>query len=90
MMFKFRRMYPLGQLKRGYVSPWHPFPAILLLVLALATLAGMYFGYWVNLLAGFAFYFVASLWFIFHRYKFVDYKTLLQAGAGRWPRPKGY
>ena len=90
MMFKFRRMYPLGQLERGYTAPWHPLPAILLLALALVTLAGMYFGYWVNLLAGFAFYLVASLWFIFHRYKFVDYRTLLQAGAGRWPRPKGY
>ena len=89
MMFKFRRMYPLGELERGYVAPWHPFPALLLLGLALTTLAGMYFGYWLNLLAGFAFYLVASLWFIFHRYKFVDYRTLLQAGA-HWPRPRGY
>ena len=90
MMFKFRRMYPLGYLKRGYVAPWHPFTAGLLLVLVLATLGGMYFGYWINLLAGFAFYFVASFWFAFHRYKFVDYRTLIKAGAVHWPRPKGY
>ena len=58
--------------------------------LALATVAGMYVGYWVNLLAGFAFYFIASLWFTLYRYKFVDYKTLLKAAATHWPRPKGY
>jgi ethanolamine permease len=90
MMFKFRRMYPIGYLKRGYVAPWHPFTAGLLLVLVLATLGGMYFGYWINLLAGFAFYLVASAWFALHRYKFVDYKTLIKAGAVHWPRPKGY
>jgi len=90
MMFKFRRMYPLGKLKRGYTAPWHPLPAVLLMILTLATLVGMYFGYWINLLAGFVFYLVASLWFIFHRYKFVDYRALLQAGGNRWPRPKGY
>ncbi len=90
MMFKFRAMYPLGSMKRGYVAPWHPFTAILLITLALATLAGMYFGYWINLLAGFLFYFIASFWFAFHRYKYVDYKTLIKAGAVHWPRPKGY
>jgi len=90
MMFKFRAMYPLGSMKRGYVAPWHPFVAILLITLVLATLAGMYFGYWINLLAGFLFYFIASFWFTFHRYKFVDYKTLIKAGAIHWPRPKGY
>jgi ethanolamine permease len=44
MMFKFRRMYPLGYIKRGYVAPWHPIPAIVLLVLSLTTLFGMFFG----------------------------------------------
>jgi ethanolamine permease len=90
MMFKFRRMYPLGELRRGYVAPWHPFTAGLLMALVVATLAGMYFGYWINLLAGFAFYFIASFWFAFHRYKYVDYQTLIKAGAVHWPRPKGY
>ncbi|MFA5863324.1 MAG: amino acid permease [Phycisphaerae bacterium] len=90
MMFKFRRMYPMGSIRRGYVAPWHPFPAILLLTLAMVTLGGMYFGYAVNLLSGFVFYFLASLWFTLHRYKFVDYKTLLKAGADHWPRPEGY
>jgi ethanolamine permease len=90
MMFKFRRMYPLGTLKRGYIAPWHPWPAIILGVLTLATIAGMYFGYWINLLSGFVFYLIASLWFTLHRYKFVNYKTLIKAGAIHWPRPRGY
>lgn len=90
MMFKFRAMYPLGSMKRGYIAPWHPFPAILLITLALATLAGMYFGYWINLLAGLVFYLIASFWFTLHRYKYVDYKTLIKAGAVHWPRPRGY
>jgi ethanolamine permease len=90
MMFKFRKMYPLGYIQRGYTAPWHPLPALLLLILTVATLVGMYFGYWVNILSGFLFYFLASLWFTLHRYKFVDYKTLIKAGAVHWPRPKGY
>ncbi|KJR45383.1 Monomethylamine permease [Desulfosporosinus sp. I2] len=90
MMFKFRKMYPMGTIERGYVAPWHPIPALILLVLTLTTLGGMYFGYWVNVLAGLLFYFLASLWFTLHRYKFVDTKAFLQAGASRWPRPRGY
>ena len=90
MMIKFRRMYPLGSINRGYVAPWHPLPAVLLFVLTLATMAGMYFGYWVNLLAGFAFYFLASLWFTLHRYKYVDTKVFIEAAVEHWPRPQGY
>jgi ethanolamine permease len=90
MMFKFRRMYPLGYIERGYVAPWHPIPAIVLLALSLTTLFGMFFGYWMNLMAGFIFYFIASLWFTQHRYKFIDEEGFLRAGAGHWPRPKKY
>lgn len=90
MMFKFRKMYPIGYIKRGYTCPWHPLPALLLLLLATATTLALYFGYWINLLAGFGFYFVASLWFILHRYKFVDTEDFIEAGADKWPRPVGY
>ncbi len=90
MMLKFRKMYPLGYIERGYTAPWHPAVAYVLLFLTLATLAGMYFGYWVNLLSGFAFYLIASLWFTFHRFRYVDRKTFIGAGASRWPRPIGY
>jgi ethanolamine permease len=90
MMFKFRKMYPLGSIKRGFTTPLHPMPAIILFALVAATLAGMYFGYWQNLLAGILFYFIASLWFVLHRYKFIDLKKFIAAGANHWPRPKGY
>ncbi|MDO9508719.1 MAG: amino acid permease [Thermovirgaceae bacterium] len=90
MMFKFRRMYPLGSIERGYLSPWHPWTSILLLALTLATLVGMYFGYWLNMVAGFLFYTLASLWFALHRYRFVDRKKLISEGALKWPRPVGY
>lgn len=90
MMFKFRSMYPLGSIKRGFTAPLHPIPAIILFVLVSATMAGMYFGYWQNLLAGFLFYFIASMWFTLHRYKFIDVKKFIAAGANHWPRPKGY
>ncbi|WP_407313547.1 APC family permease [Desulfosporosinus sp. SB140] len=90
MMYKFRKMYPMGSIERGYVAPWHPLPAIILIILTLTTLTGMYFGYCVNLLAGLLFYFLASLWFTLHRYKFVDTHAFLKAGASRWPRPRGY
>ncbi|MBK5261705.1 MAG: amino acid permease [Peptostreptococcaceae bacterium] len=90
MMFKFRRMYPLGAIERGYLAPWHPFPAVIVLVLVGATLFGMYFGYSINLLSGFAFYLLASFWFVFHRSKSLDMSCFIAHGASYWPRPKGY
>lgn len=87
MMFKFRTMYPHGHIERGYVCPAHPIPAIVLGVLALTTLVGMYFGYWINILGGLTFYFLASLWFIKYRYKEVNLETFLTT---HWPRPKGF
>lgn len=90
MMFKFRKMYPLGSIERGYTAPLHPLPSILLIVLTLATLVGMYFGYWTNIVSGFLFYFLASIWFTFHRVKFLDVKTFIAGGTDFWPRPKGY
>lgn len=90
MMFKFRSMYPLDTIDRGYVAPWHPLPALLVLILACATLFGMYFGYWINLMAGLAFYLLASLWFVLHRSKYLDFDTFLSTGSSHWPRPQGY
>jgi len=90
MMIKFRKMYPIGSIERGYVAPWHPLPAVTVLILAFATLVGMYFGYFINILSGFAFYFIASLWFAMHRYKFLNIKSFLSKGIAHWPRPRGY
>jgi ethanolamine permease len=56
----------------------------------LTTLFGMFFGYWVNLMAGFIFYFLASLWFTLHRYRFLDEDSFLAASEGHWPCPKKY
>jgi len=90
MMLKFRKMYPLGSIERGYIAPWHPIPSILVLILTGATLLGMYFGYWVNLVAGFAFYLFASVWFVTHRSKSLDINSFVSAGVSKWPHPKGY
>ncbi len=90
MMFKFRKMYPMGSIKRGYTAPLHPLPTLLLLVLTTATLAGMYFGYWINIASGCAFYFLASVWFVIHRSRYLDLSSYMDTGASMLPRPKGY
>ena len=86
-MYKFRRMWPLGSIQRGYEHPFHPLPAIVLLTLCIATFFAVYLGYGRQLLAMVAFYVIASLWFAFYRYRYVrrgDQFTM------PWPRPKGY
>ena len=87
MMFKFRKMYPKNYIKRGYISPLHPIPSIILIILTLATVVGMYFGYWINIIGALVFYSLASVWFIMHRYKSVDFQKFIGTA---WPRPKGY
>lgn len=87
MFFRFRKMYPLGKIKRGYVAPLFPLPAIIAAVLIGMTLLGVYLGYWVNILGGVAFYFLASVWFLVRRNKFVDKKTFLLPGRKQWPKP---
>ncbi len=87
IMFRFRRMWPMGSIERGYISPWHPLPATFLAILVLFVFAGFYLGYAVNLLAGTMFYIAASIWFVVHRSKFLDYKTFIKKEL---PRPQGY
>jgi ethanolamine permease len=86
-MFRFRSKWPLGSIKRGYVHPFHPLPAITLMVLCVATYIAVYLGFGTQLLAMMVFYVVASVWFVLFRYKYVrrgDQFTMA------WPRPKGY
>lgn len=86
-MFRFRSKWPLGSIKRGYVHPFHPLPAIVLLVLCTATYIAVYLGFGTQLLAMMVFYIVASVWFVLFRYKYVrkgDQFTMA------WPRPQGY
>jgi len=86
-VFKFRNKWPIGTIRRGYEHPFHPLPAITLMVLCIATYVAVYLGYGRQLLAMMAFYIVAWLWFAFHRYEFVrrgDQFTM------PWPKPLGY
>ncbi len=86
-MVRFRRLYPMGSIKRGYVYPFHPYPSYVLMLFAAGTFIAIYFGYWKNLVAAMLFYLIASLWFVFHRYRMVDRSKLYTMP---WPRPKGY
>jgi len=86
-MFKFRSMWPVGSIKRGFEHPFHPLPSIVLFTLCAVTFFAVYLGYGRQLLAMMAFYIVASCWFAFHRYRYVkrgDQFTM------PWPRPVGY
>ena len=86
-MIRFRKLWPLGSIKRGYVHPFHPITAMVLLILCIAVYFATYLGYTKMLLSIMVFYIIASLWFAYHRYKYVkrgDQFTMA------WPRPKGY
>jgi len=86
-MWKFRRKWPLGSIKRGYEHPFHPLPAAVLLTLCATTFFAVYLGYGRQLLSMVAFYLIASTWFAFYRYRYVkrgDQFTM------PWPRPTGY
>ncbi|MDH4980839.1 amino acid permease [Hyphomicrobium sp. D-2] len=83
----FRRKWPLGSIKRSYVHPFHPWPAVILLVLCSATYVAVFLGYGTQLIAMMVFYIVASLWFAVHRYKYVRRGEQF---AMPWPRPVGY
>lgn len=86
-MVKFRKMWPLGSIHRGYIHPFHPIPAMTLLALCCATYFATFLGYGASLLSIMAFYIFASIWFVLRRYKYVkraDQFTM------PWPRPKGY
>ncbi len=82
----FRRKWPIGTIQRGYVHPLHPLPALVLLVLCAATYFAVFLGYGTQLMAMMLFFMIASLWFHFHRYRYVrrgDQFTM------PWPRPLG-
>jgi ethanolamine permease len=86
-MFSFRNKWPVGTIRRGFEHPFHPLPSIVLLALCIATFFAIYLGYGNQLLAMMLFYIVASIWFVFFRYKYVrrgDQFTM------PWPKPLGY
>ena len=86
-IIKFRKMWPLNSIHRGYIHPFHPIPAITLLTLCSATYFATFLGYGSSLLSIMGFYIVASIWFTLRRYKFVKRSEQFTMP---WPRPKGY
>lgn len=85
--FRFRRLWPLGSIRRGYVLPFHPLPAIALAIIAALVFFATFLGYGTTLLSIMAFYFLASIWFVVRRYKYVKRGAQFTAPL---PRPKGY
>lgn len=86
-MILFRKKWPLDTIKRGYIHPFHPLPALVLIALCSITYFAVFLGYGTQLIAMLVFYVVVSLWFHFWRYRFVkraDQFTM------PWPRPQGY
>ena len=83
----FRKKWPLGSIRRGYVHPFHPLPALILLVLCIITYGAVFLGYGSQLIAMVAFYLVVSLWFHFYRYRYVHRGAHFSMPV---PRPSGY
>ncbi len=85
----FRNKWPLGSIRRGYIHPFHPLPAIVLLPALrrspiFADLPGLRLAAHRD---GGLLRRSTSLWFHFYRYKFVrrgDQFTM------PWPKPQGY
>lgn len=86
-MILFRRKWPLKSIKRGYVHPFHPIPALVLLALCSVTYFAVFLGYGTQLIAMVSFYIVASLWFHLRRYRFVKRSDQFTMP---WPKPQGY
>jgi ethanolamine permease len=86
-MFRFRKLWPLGTLHRGYSHPLHPLPAITLGILAAAVLFATFLGYGTTLVTLVVFYLLASIWFVLFRYRYVRRGAQFSMP---WPRPKGY
>lgn len=87
MMLRFRKMYPLKTIQRGYKAPIHPVPTIITIILACCALGGMFLTYGINMLSGIVFYALASVWFIRRRYKFIDKDAFLKKGIEKWGMP---
>jgi ethanolamine permease len=86
-MLRFRSLWPLGTIKRAYVLPVHPLPALALAVLAAIVFFATFLGYGSTLMSILVFYLLASVWFVVRRYKYVDRDAEFTAPL---PRPRGY
>jgi ethanolamine permease len=86
-ILRFRRQWPLDSIKRAYIHPFHPLPAIVLLALCVAVYFATFLGYADYLISIMVFYILASIWFTVHRYRFV---RRAEQFSMPWPRPRGY
>lgn len=84
---RFRKLWPIGSIKRGYVLPLHPAPAVALLALSGLVFFATFLGYGTALLSILAFYLLASVWFVRRRYRYVRRGAQFTADL---PRPRGY
>ncbi len=88
MLFRFRRMYPLGSIRRTFVAPLFPALPIVTAAIVLCGLFGLHLNYGVNLISGAVFYLLASVWFLRRRAKFLNQIRFLEAGMKAWGRPR--
>ena len=88
MMFRFRKMYPMGTVKRSFIAPLYPIVPIIVAVIVLCGLFGLHLNYGINLISGAIFYLLASIWFLKRRAKFIDEDRFLEAGMKKWGKPK--
>ena len=83
----FRKKWPLGLDPARLRASLPPAAGPRAAVLCAATYFAVFLGYGTQLMAMMVFYIIASLWFAFHRYKYVrrgDQFTM------NWPKPQGY
>jgi len=88
MMFRFRKMYPMGTVKRSFVAPLFPILPVIVAGIVLCGLFGLHLNYGINLISGAVFYLLASIWFLKRRAKFIDEAHFLEAGMNKWGRPE--
>ena len=88
MMYRFRKMYPVGKIKRSFIAPLVPLLPAVVAVIVVCGLFGLHLNYGINLISGAVFYFLASLWFLKRRAKFIDQEQLLEPGLKRWGKPE--
>jgi ethanolamine permease len=86
-MYRFRRLWPIGKLHRGYTHPFHPLPALSLALIAALVMFATFLGYGTTLLTLISFYLLASLWFVLFRYRYVRRGSQFTMP---WQRPEGY
>ncbi len=88
MMYRFRKMYPMGTVKRTFVAPLFPLLPAVVAIIVVCGLFGLHLNYGINLISGAVFYLLSSIWFLKRRAKFLDRDHLLEPGLKKWGKPK--